>query len=225
MTDSENISILTFNAGLLQFRLAGITIFSNPPYVNERYPFILNALKETNVEIICLQEVYDDFQAFELVEELKDKFPYNAREESGGLLTLHNGLLVLSKWPIIRKNLQLYNSVSTLEYYFATKSSLFVTIDVPVIGKISLANVHTTAGGTASPDAPNTDICREAELRQVIERCEEIAKDHFDEKIIIVGIFKPAIFLLCTHSLILFVYYQVILIVVLSHRKRTLLLY
>ena len=142
---------------------------------------------ESDCDIICLQEVYDDYQSFLLIEELRSKYPYSARQESGGLLQYHNGLLVLSRWPITSNFLQTYDSVSTLEYFFATKSNLVVTIDVPLLGKLCLINVHTTAGGTLLPEDPMTEDVRLSELHQIVEYCEEISSDRPEEKIIIVG--------------------------------------
>jgi endonuclease/exonuclease/phosphatase family metal-dependent hydrolase len=107
--------------------------------------------------------------------ELKDLYPYHARVNSGGLLKFHNGLLILSRYPIKGVSLDPYKKVSSLESYMATKSNLVVDVDVPGMGKVTFVTMHTTAGGHIDPEHPDADADREDELRQAAEACEAAA--------------------------------------------------
>lgn len=143
----ETLSMLTYNVGLLRMRLLGLTVFSNPPHADERLPHIPAALRSCPADILAIQECYEEKHANFLCNELKDLYPYHARADSGGFVRFHNALLVLSKYPIVRCELQHYKKVSTLEYYMATKSNLIVDVLLPGLGKVTIVNMHTTAGG------------------------------------------------------------------------------
>lgn len=168
---TDTLTILSYNVGLLRFRLLGLTVYSVPPYANERLPSIPNALREFPADILTIQECYEISHAKFICAQLKDLYPYHARVESGGILKFHNGLLFLSKYPIISSSLQAYKKVSNVEKHLATKSNLVVEVDVPCLGKVTFVNMHTTAGGEVDPEHPDADADREDELRQAVEVC------------------------------------------------------
>lgn len=172
----ETLTILSYNVGLLRFRLMGLTVFSNPPYLIERLPLIPSALKEYPADILAIQECYEKPHAKFICAQLKELYPHHARVKSGGVLKFHNGLLILSKHPIVSCSLQPYLKVSTVESYLATKSSLVVEVDIPVLGKVTFVNMHTTAGGAVNPEHPDVDGDREDELRQAVEVCTQATK-------------------------------------------------
>lgn len=124
------IKILSYNLGLLDYTLLGIVVYSNPPHSQSRIKYIPDAIKNSGADIIALQECYSTEHAAYLTERLLDTFPYIAREDSGSMLQLHNGLIVLSKYPISSFKLDRYKLSSPLEEWFATKSSLSVIIQV-----------------------------------------------------------------------------------------------
>lgn len=167
---ATSLSILTYNVGLLDCHIFGVRVFSNPPYSKDRLPLIPNALRSTNADIVCLQECYDECHYKKIVDNLHDVYPFTARQRSGDSVKLHNGLIILSKYPIQDSYLIRYEDASFLESCFATKSSLLAIIRVPHIPlPICVVNIHTTAGGSAHPESPNSDICRERELKQSID--------------------------------------------------------
>jgi endonuclease/exonuclease/phosphatase family metal-dependent hydrolase len=173
----ETLTMLTYNVGLLRFRMFGAVVFANPPHASERLPHIPKALRSYPADILAIQECYKVKHANYLCNELKDLYPYHARAESGGIFQFHNGLLVLSKYPIVRCELQRYEKVSTLEYLLATKSSLIVEVQLPGMGRVTIVNMHTTAGGHVDPEHPDVDGDREDELRQAAEVCETAAAE------------------------------------------------
>ena len=82
----KSVRILSYNVGLLRFHVLGILAFSNPPYGSERFPFICSELlKFEDVDVICLQECYEDCHANAIIDALKSKYPYHARVKSGNM--------------------------------------------------------------------------------------------------------------------------------------------
>jgi endonuclease/exonuclease/phosphatase family metal-dependent hydrolase len=176
--DNNSITFVSYNVGLLRFKLFGaFTVFSNPPHASKRLPHIPKALKEYPADVLAIQECYDYKHAEFLWTSLADLYPHHARVESGGFLKFQNGLLILSKHPISKATLQPYHKVSSLERHLATKSNLIVEITIPALGKVTLVNMHTTAGGTVDPEHPGVDSDREDELRQAIEVCNAATKE------------------------------------------------
>lgn len=167
------LSILTYNVGLLRYRLFGCCeVFANPPFANARLPLIPDALRKTNADIIAIQECYEARHAAFICESLAATYPYTARVNSGDCcFKFHNGLLFLSKFPVEGCFLDRYQKVSALESALATKSSLCVKVSIPGLGKVTFVNMHTTAGGEADPEHPDVDEDREDELKQAVDVC------------------------------------------------------
>ena len=147
--EQKKLRILSFNVGLLRFRAFGVTaftLFSNPPYAKERFPHICKSLAEfEDVDIICLQECYEDAHFEQLVVALKPKYPYHARVSSGfSVLKFNNGLVTFSKHPIADTELVRLQKVSSLERHLANKSNLNCDINIPDIGNFTIVHIHTT---------------------------------------------------------------------------------
>ena len=168
-SEYDSLKLLSFNVGLLRLSLFGIPVFSNPPYANQRLPYIPNKIRCINADIVSIQECYEKKHADFIISNLRDIYPYNARYNTGGIIKFHNGLLFLSKYPISRSYIEKLEKVATLEAWMATKQNLVMTVDIPCIGMVSLVNMHATAGGVTHPENPGVDTDREDELRQAIE--------------------------------------------------------
>ena len=170
--NEQSLTMMTFNVGLLRVEILGIMyVFSNPPYSEQRMLHIPSSLISNPVDILAIQECYDEDHYELLCYSLKELYPHNARVTSGDMLKFHNGLVLFSKFPIIKSVLMPYDRVSSLERFMATKSSLIVDVEVPHLGLVSFVNMHTTSGGTADPHHPDSDLDREDEFRQVSEVC------------------------------------------------------
>jgi endonuclease/exonuclease/phosphatase family metal-dependent hydrolase len=135
-----------------------------------RLPHISPAIRSLNADVVAIQEVYEQKHVDRLLEELGDLYPHHARVDSGGCMKFHNGLMVISKWPIVSFELEPLRKVSWLESILATKSNLNVTVDTPM-GRVMFVNMHTTAGGTADPEDPKADLERKDEIHQTLAKC------------------------------------------------------
>ncbi|KAI4839301.1 hypothetical protein MKS88_001849 [Plasmodium brasilianum] len=76
----KNLSFMSFNTGLLEYKICGICIYQNPPFISSRLLHIPFALKKTNADIIALQEVYDEKHVEYLKSNLNSSYPFCARD-------------------------------------------------------------------------------------------------------------------------------------------------
>ncbi|KAL8427981.1 hypothetical protein Efla_004239 [Eimeria flavescens] len=170
----DELSLLSFNAGLLEYKLCGVRVYQNPPFTQRRLHHIPSALLATGADIICLQEVYGEAHADFIIESTRHKLPFVGRRTSGGRFSLHNGLMVLSKFPIVHTHFHKFEDVTYIERCFASKGMLEVAIDVPSIGVIAVFNMHL-ASGAVDPESRYVEDVRAAEIRQLLKACDAAA--------------------------------------------------
>lgn len=170
----DELVLLSFNAGLLEYKLCGLRVYQNPPFTQRRLHHIPAALLSTGADIICLQEVYGDNHADFIVESTRHKLPFVGRRTSGGRFSLHNGLMVLSKYPIVHTQFHKFEDVTYIERCFASKGMLEVAVDVPSIGVIAIFNIHL-ASGAVDPESRYVEDVRAAEIRQLLKACDAAA--------------------------------------------------
>lgn len=170
----DELSVLSFNAGLLEYKLCGLRVYQNPPFTQRRLHHIPAALLATEADIICLQEIYGEAHADFIIESTRHKLPFVGRRTSGGRFSLHNGLMVLSKFPIVHTHFHKFEDVTYIERCFASKGMLEVAIDVPSIGVIAVFNIHL-ASGAVDPESRYVEDVRAAEIRQLLKACDAAA--------------------------------------------------
>eukprot|EP01053_Blabericola_migrator_P005626 Blabericola_migrator_1__5625@NODE_285_length_10382_cov_182_229956_g235_i0_p2_GENE_NODE_285_length_10382_cov_182_229956_g235_i0NODE_285_length_10382_cov_182_229956_g235_i0_p2_ORF_typecomplete_len493_score65_16Exo_endo_phos/PF03372_23/1_4e26_NODE_285_length_10382_cov_182_229956_g235_i048486326 len=174
-TDGTNaLTLLTFNAGLLKYRFLGLTLLRNPPFTNRRLRHMPIALRAANADIVALQEVFDDRHADFLIESLRLIYPFSARRASGGMLALHNGLLTLSKFPIVRTDFHKFKNITWFESLLGSKGLLETVINVPGVGLISVLNAHMVSG--IDPESPKLDSLRAQETQESLTLAAAAAK-------------------------------------------------
>lgn len=72
---------------------------------------LIAALRNAKCDVIALQEVYEEWQADFLTESLRISYPFTARRTSGGAFSLHNGLMILSRFPVLHTLFHPFHSV------------------------------------------------------------------------------------------------------------------
>lgn len=166
----SKLKVLSFNAGLLYIKLSPlpIIIFENPPHGKDRLKHIPQAIRDEGADIVLLQEFYYEQDATFIIESLKDIFPFVSRQDCcRSCIQLHNGLLLLSKFPVVKESLETFKNASKIERIFACKSFLTTAIQFgPSV--LTFVQGHSTAGGEADPEHPATDVCRHTELQQML---------------------------------------------------------
>jgi endonuclease/exonuclease/phosphatase family metal-dependent hydrolase len=178
------LSALTFNAGLLKVQVLGWTVFENPQFAAERLPFVGRALSSAPVlaDIVCLQEVYTDTDAAVICRALEQTHPHVVRvnDVPTPLPKLHNGLMILSRWPLAQDSvvLERFVEASRAEQWMGNKSILKASFQVPDLGPslVTVLTTHLTSGGEhPESDAPSVDEVRGAELVQLRRMAEASA--------------------------------------------------
>jgi exonuclease III len=153
-TITPTLTVATFNVGLLRVRLAGgPTIFCNPALVNERLPFVGQALLQLDADVLALQEVYEEAHVRLICEALSGKYPHVARRVRRHLAPwkCNNGLMLLSRYPLLDVELHVHRHAALLEHMMGSKCFLTAVVDAP-LGRIFVANTHLTAGGASHPE-------------------------------------------------------------------------
>jgi len=99
-------------------------------------------------------------------------------------LKFHNGLLLLSKYPIESYALIKHGKAAQLENAMGSKCMLAVRVRSP-IGPLFLVNMHPTAGGELKPEEANG--LRQEELEEAVALCQNELKADAATKAIIIG--------------------------------------
>ncbi|MFC2176315.1 endonuclease/exonuclease/phosphatase family protein [Bacteroidota bacterium] len=166
----STITVGTFNAAILKMKVAGKN-FEPTPLTIERLHEIPNQLRKLDVDILGIQEVYEEENKLYLIDELKSEFPYciyyqKRRKKSVGL---PNGLMFLSKIPILASQFTLYHRNPLTEKIMADKGIL--TVELMVGSKrITITNTHTTVGGGLyHTESDKANSVRNKQIQQAIQ--------------------------------------------------------
>ena len=150
------LRILTFNLGLLGFRVPGICFVPMADHVQCRLEAAPSQLIGSGADIVALQEVYDRRHRRFLANAVKDTYPY-AYGVGDRWSMFSNGLMVLSRHPIVSGRYAPAPGFHLLERAISRKGYLCVEIDVPDIGHLRLINVHLTVSGMFFPSVERVD--------------------------------------------------------------------
>ena len=160
---SGAIKVFNWNTCMLPGELAkyfgGIEPWKN------RFSAIVKKIKETNADIVCLQEVHSEFAALKLVESLKSDFAYfyinmgpkmmSADIEDVGL---NSGLFVASNFEL--ENPSFYKFKSEHGDKFVNKGFFSA--------EIKQADMLVTAAHLEPSDFPSSELARFEQLNEVI---------------------------------------------------------
>src|SRR5687768_11303946 len=103
---TPTVNLYTFNTGLINENLVKAPA--------ERRPLIVEAIKRSDADVICLQEVFTSFGGPEgLWADIKDEFPYATwRWTSPDDTILGPGLLIASRHPLYRARSLAYEAMN-----------------------------------------------------------------------------------------------------------------
>ncbi|MBI4006433.1 MAG: endonuclease/exonuclease/phosphatase family protein [Gammaproteobacteria bacterium] len=165
------ISVLTFNTATQDVRLFGKSVYRPIDFTQERLTELTKQLKESKVDIICLQEFFHADLQKHLFTSLKSEYPYAAGfARTGFKLRLGNELLILSRFPLENGKLARFNHATFGERVFTSKGMYKINIEIPGIEKLQLITFHMTAGGLLNhPESKKMEAIRSAQIRQLLE--------------------------------------------------------
>jgi len=161
------MQVLTFNVGLLDLKIGHVRI-AEVPYREERLPYILDALKHSGADVVCLQEVFSIEHCARLIKTLREVYPYFVRHDNGKRLRLSHGLLILSKFPVNRSAFVPFVAAPRLERFWIRRGALTATMDIGADeSPLNIVNVHTTSGGRWWSETLAADRVRDMQIGEL----------------------------------------------------------
>ncbi len=181
------IKILTFNAGLLDINLFGVSFFKPAAYIEKRIKAIAKQLKDSHADVIALQEVYLRKHHQYFVKELAESYPYQAYPEMPRF-NWGSGLMTFSKYPMIEWNFTPFVQLGTVDEKIFTKRGM-LNANVKICGSVSIniVNIHLTSGGVFHQ---MNDKKIEQKRSKQIEEVLRVAHGTKTEGVIILGDFN-----------------------------------
>ena len=169
MNNKKNLKILSFNLGLFNIQICGLSLYKPTKYINERLKYIPNEIIKANSDIVGFQEIYNKHHQEYVINELKSEYPYHFLK-NGARLKFDSGLMLLSKYPITDGTFHPFNENSFDEKIFVNKGFLTCDIFIKDFGKINFINTHLTSGGTLQEqDSKKIVKIRDTQITQIHE--------------------------------------------------------
>ncbi|KAF8820858.1 endonuclease/exonuclease/phosphatase family protein [Cardiosporidium cionae] len=168
----DTLTLLSFNTGLLEYTLFGAKLYQNPPFTQQRLLQLPAALLSSGADILALQELYDAKHVAFVIERVSSSYPFCGRVDTGSRIALHNGLMILSKYPIICSRFHPHTEVTPIEWFFGSKGILEVSVDIPGLGIVTFLNIHM-ASGAVDPESTYVEAVRNREILQLLKICSD----------------------------------------------------
>ena len=177
------LSILTFNAALLDVRIFNHSVYCPVGAVHQRTPLIGRALSTLRPDIIFLQEIFHPELQTIICRQLGHEYPYaTGRSRPVWQPRLGNELLTLSRFPATGIKMVRFTDAPLEEKIFTSKGFYHSTIELPGLGNIDCINFHTTAGGAhVHPEHDSMDSLRQKQINQILTYTENL------ERVILAG--------------------------------------
>ena len=139
------MKILTFNTGLLELSVGKLS-FDVVPYVEERAELLPQYLRDTEADVICLQEIFR-LEDMERLRVLLDVYPYMHVSDHKNIMK-RNGLCILSKHPFtVQKEIKF--KAAGVEK-LVTKGAVKIQITEGKYQGVEVINTHFPYGGFGS---------------------------------------------------------------------------
>lgn len=164
----SELSILTFNAGLLRVSVFGRVLAEPTPFMEERYAHMASEIGKVNADVVAIQEIFSDAHRDGLAAALGSQYQHISRIDRRWWPNLGNGMLLLSKYPVDHAEHRRFADVDIQERIFVSKGMLLASVRVPDFGPMQIAVVHTTAGGTVHTESSCANANRSKNLKSVV---------------------------------------------------------
>jgi endonuclease/exonuclease/phosphatase family metal-dependent hydrolase len=182
---APTFSILTLNLGLLALRPLGFWQIPVDSYVNERLAAAPGHLQRLDPDIIALQEVYAASHCRHLAQCLRNSHPFVFAPRRRGSI-LGSGLMVLSRFPARGGEFVPMRRGRRFRHFARETGCLYVEIDLPGFGSLSVTNTHVTAEHADAHDHGSNDVTDFAEIDHALA----VANQHGRSSGLLVGDFN-----------------------------------
>jgi endonuclease/exonuclease/phosphatase family metal-dependent hydrolase len=136
--------LLTINLGLLGVGMSGLWRLPIDSELKRRLAAAPDLLSAIDADVIALQEVYAPADRQFLIRAMAARYPYSAGSPKA-LSLVGNGLMVLSRFPILHSEFVLCEGAPPWTRLVWKQGLLGVDLDLPVVGRTRLINVHLAA--------------------------------------------------------------------------------
>lgn len=163
------IRVCTLNVGMPQVCVFGRRL-EPVPSVNERLALLPDFIRSLRADVVFLQELFHARHRQTLMDRLGEVYPHAAFHDDAGALSLSNGLLCLSRFPLVDARFTPFADRCWEERLFVSKGFQDFGIQV---GRdvIKVAHTHLTAGGFFShPEQKKYDAIRANQIRQMLQQ-------------------------------------------------------
>ncbi|WP_291573171.1 endonuclease/exonuclease/phosphatase family protein [Bradyrhizobium sp.] len=140
----DTLRILTFNLGLLGFKLKNRWRMPVDAHSGERLAAAPRLLSSLEADIIALQEVYSPTDREVLARAMAELYPFQAGSPKMRSL-VGNGLMLLSRFPILHSAFMPCRGSPRWTLPFWKQGLLAVELDLPSIGRTRLIDAHIAA--------------------------------------------------------------------------------
>jgi len=135
--------------------------------IDERIRNMVSHIQELDADVIALQEVWCDTIADFFQSQLNYRYGYYEPSRKFIKGRLGNGLMFLSRYPMVEKKFIEYSAYTRWFEFFANKGALMVLIETPN-GSVNVFNTHLGSGNHINDIGSRTIQARE--LQRFIER-------------------------------------------------------
>jgi endonuclease/exonuclease/phosphatase family metal-dependent hydrolase len=181
----DSLRILTLNVGLLEIDLPLLRNITLIKGKSVRIQAIIHILRQHAHDVILLQEVGLAAQR-QLIENLKNEFPYHATHHARKLFS--SNLLILSKIPLSNTTFVPYTSQTYFESWGIQKGMLYATVNWNQTG-YHIINTHLVSSGTEQRDTSSSALrVRNDQINQIKSYIEKMFEP--DDHVIIGGDFN-----------------------------------
>jgi endonuclease/exonuclease/phosphatase family metal-dependent hydrolase len=188
-----NLKIMTFNVGLMRYRILWSTLFEFTPFIERRLVKAAKYLKNLDADVICLQEVFYRKHQKYLIKKLAKKFPYFTTGAPMSHINVGSGLLTLSKYPIKTNEFYHFKTVGLDEKIFgrmgSLRSDIVIDMDSQFPIETTVFNTHMTAGGiSTNPESKSAEQIRHGQILELDRLVNQF--EAMDKNIILSGDFN-----------------------------------
>jgi endonuclease/exonuclease/phosphatase family metal-dependent hydrolase len=163
------IRVCTLNVGMPQVSVFGRRL-EPVPCVNERLALLPDFIRSLRADVVFLQELFHARHRQVLMDRLGEVYPHATFHDDAGALSLSNGLLCLSRFPLVDARFTPFADRCWEERLFVSKGFQDFGIQVGC-DVIKVAHTHLTAGGFFShPEQKKYDAIRTNQIRQMLQQ-------------------------------------------------------
>lgn len=164
-------SVLSFNAGLFMFRVMNLFKIEVSSHIKERLEKLPPCLISLNSDIVCLQEIYEPDHVKFLISKMKEVYPYFSLAENSSF-GLSSGLLIFSKFPILKSKFYQFDHPNFFTGLFAKKGFQRVLIRINK-KNLNIINSHTWPPFSLNPPKEKTSKATRPQIEKLLAKSGE----------------------------------------------------